>query len=241
MTMPETLSVGTTVYIPSVTTKHVPVVCPDCRDEHKWLISTPSGHKREIDCPRCHGGTTTYEWLRPRRHERTLVIAECVITEASVRQRRDHKDASTVHTSVHYAVSPGLGSIYPDRIFTSRDLAEEAGAKLLAADAERENEDWRKELKRGEDRAGMDIMAALEAKAFSKQKALSSNIDTLRDKMLEAIRYPTLYGPKLARRSYGGDELTSQALADWLNGLLNAANLDGWSESDLHEALCDCA
>jgi hypothetical protein len=237
--MPETLSVGTTVYVPSITHKEVIMDCPDCRGEHKWIIRTPSGHSHTIECPRCKGGKSGYEFLRPKRYERTLEIHERVICEVEVRQRKDHK-TEDVRTHIAYTTSPHSGSLYPDKIFTSRDAAEDAGAAMMIEDAKREKAEWEKDQKRAEDRAGLDVMAALQSRADKATADLNSKIERLREAMMEGIKYPHGDGPKLTKTYGGNSELTSQSLAEWCNELLSEADLETWSEEDLHEALCHC-
>lgn len=237
--MPETLSVGTSVYVPTIKTTDIMLECPDCRGEHKWIVSTPSGHSHTIDCPRCKGGDRRYEFLRPKRRERTLAILEAKICEVTVHQRADDKTGE-VKVSVTYRTAPYLGHYSAERVFSVLDDAEKAGRAMIEADVNREKAEWEKEDKHAEARAGLHIMAALQARADEKRKSLDEKIEALRDKMLEAIKYPSLYGPSITRRSFGADELTPAALAEWLDTMLTDAGLDGWSESEIHEATCHC-
>ena len=100
---------------------------------------------------------------------------------------------------------------------------------------------WRKERERAKERAGQDIITALRSEAEKNTKEANEKIDTLKEKMLEAIQHPYSDGPKLSATYTGGPkELTSQALADWCNNLLQEADIEGWSESELHDVLCHC-
>ena len=158
--MPETLSVGTTVYIPHVTRKEVLMPCPDCKGDHKWLVIVPSGMTREIDCPRCKGGKSGYEFLRPKRYERTLEINEYVISEVSIRQMRQH-NSDDVRTHISYSTAPYSGSTSPDKLFTDRDSAVVAGDAMMIADATRSETEWDKDQKRAEAIAGRRNDASL--------------------------------------------------------------------------------
>jgi hypothetical protein len=239
--MPETLSIGTTVYVPQIETKKIRTPCPDCNDEGKWSVSTPGGVlQREITCPRCHGGKYGYDWLLPVRYERTIEIREGKITQVSVRQQKSH-NSDDIHEHISYDTAPYLGSLSPGKVFVSRDAAEAAGADMLTADATREQSEWDRDRKRDEVRAGIDIIQALDKRANERANKLDEKIERLRDKMLDAIRYPSLYGPKITQKSWGGSELTPQNLAEWLNKLLEEADFETLSEEQIREATCDCA
>ena len=56
----------------------------------------------------------------------------------------------------------------------------------------------------------------------------------------KAIRNPDFDGPKLRKGVFGNSEVTSEAMATWLNGIFSEADLDGWSEEEIHEATCHC-
>lgn len=240
----ETLSIGDTVFVPHITTKEVEVECPDCLGEKLWTILMPSGQSRTIDCPRCQGGKEL--WLIPKRYERALEVKEVTISRISVEQRRPYsstkKDADKeIWTSICYETTPSVGgSVRHELAHRTRAEAEAAGALLLEKQESVASEAWKDELARREKRAGMDIVRALQASANEKFDRLEAGLDKLRENLLEAVRYPTLYGPKTTKRIYGGEELTGQNLADWLNQQFSKADLDGWTEEELHEAMCQC-
>ena len=239
--MPDTLSIGTTVYVPQIETKKIRMPCPDCNDEGKWSISTPAGLLQlEITCPRCHGDKHGYDWLLPVRYERTVEIREGKIIAASVHQRKSHS-SDDVHEHISYDTAPYLGSLPPAKVFTSRDAAEAAGAEMMIADAKRERSEWDMDRKRDEARAGLDIIQAFDKRANERAKKLDDKIEALREKMLEAIQYPSLDGPKITQKTGGGPELTPQNLAEWLNKLLEEADIETMSEEQIREATCDCA
>lgn len=198
-----------------------------------------SGAPREIDCPRCKGGKSGYEFLRPKRYERILEINEYVISEISIRRMKSH-NSDDVRTHISYTTSPYSGSTSPDKIFTDRDSAAVAGDAMMVADATRTETEWDKDQKRAEAMAGVDILAAFQMQANKATDDLKDKIERLRQAMMDAIKYPYGDGPKLSKPTYGSAEITSQAMAEWCNGLLDHAGIDGWSEGELHEALCDC-
>jgi len=233
-------SIGTTIFVPRVwTTKSVEVECPDCRGEKKWIISTPSGMRQEIDCPRCDGGQR--DWLKPKRIEVTTTIDETVIASVSISERKDRDDGETF-VRITYDGSPYTGTISHERAFLTREAAELEAERLLAESEIRENAEWKRDRENANKRAGVSIVQALNEKAFEKYNSLDAKVTTLRERMLDAIRHPGLDGPKLSRplTSYGQPELTPEALATWLNGLLEEAELEGWTEEELHEATCHC-
>lgn len=234
----DAFAVGETIFVPSVTQKEIPTQCPDCLGEKLWTITMPSGASRTIDCPRCEGGKR--HWLLPTRHERTLEIKEAKVSEVTIRVRKAHKSEET-HTGIDYRTEPYIGHVSHDRVHASREVALAAGERMLAADATKDEERWQEELKKVETRSGQDIITALQAEANAAKHALERKVDKLKEQMMEAIRYPTLYGPKFKTRSYGSPEITEQAMADWLGNMLSEADIEGWSEQELHEAMCSCA
>lgn len=230
-------AVGDTIFVPSVQQKEIEVQCPDCLGSKTWSISTPAGMSKEIPCPRCEGGARN--WFFPKRYERSLEIQEVTVSEVSIRCRKHHKEDG-VYTYVEYSTSPYAGHIGTSRVFATHAEAAAAGELMMAEAADREHAEWKKEREREEARAGKDIIAVLQAKANDGRAALEANVAALREKLFDAIRYPSLYGPKLTHRSYGSTEITSQAMADWLQQLLGDAGLETWSETELHEAMCHC-
>lgn len=236
--MTHPLPVNTTVYVPSIETKAIPVTCPDCDGRGTWTVIM-GRRTAEVTCPRCYGRSDR-EFLAPRRFERVLKITEHVITEATVRHRRDHQDKEVVRTSIDYSLAPYSGNTRPESVFLTREEAEARGAELLVEDEKREHEEWRKKLKLTEERAGMDIVRALQARADKTSKEWKDKIDRLRAKLLEAIAFPSLYGPEIKRDVLGVYEVKSQSLATWINELLEEAGIDTLSEEEIHEATCHC-
>lgn len=235
----DAFAVGDKIFVPSVRQKDVATTCPDCLGEKLWTITMPSGVSKTIDCPRCDGGNK--DWLRPRRYERTLEISEAEVSEVSIRTSKAYK-SEEIRTRIDYnTVSPYIGNIGHGNAYRSIQEAEEAGKVLLAQEGVLDEARFREERERTEKRAGQDILTALQAKANEQFRDLDFKIDQLKEKMLEAIQHPTLYGPKMIRAYTGGpQEITSQAMADWLSGLFSEADLEGWSEQELQEALCHC-
>lgn len=240
MTIPTTIPIGTTVYVPHVVGKEHILPCPDCKGEHVWIISTPGGMRTEIACPRCRGGDKNYEFLRPKTYIRTMEIKECTISEASIRQKRDHQDAAKVHTWVSYDTAPYVGTLRPEHVFLSRADAEAAGVAMIAADEAKENTQRDEDDARNRARAGVDIIRALQALADEKRVKIEKKVERLRDAMMDAIRYPYTRGPKKTSKVYGGDEITPQNMAEWLNKMLDEADLETFSEDEIHEATCHC-
>lgn len=236
--MTHPLPVNTTVYVPSIETKAIPVTCPDCDGRGTWTVIM-GRRTAEVTCPRCQGKTNS-EYLTPRRFERVLKVTEHVIAEATVRQRRDHVDKATVRTTIDYSLAPYSGNTRPESVFLTREEAESRGAELLIEDEKREHEEWRKNLKLTEERAGMDIVWALQARADKTSKEWESKVNRLREKLLEAVAFPSLYGPEIKRDVLGVYEVKSQSLAAWFNGLLEEAGIDTLSEEEIHEATCHC-
>ena len=234
----DAFAVGDTIFVPRITQKEVEMPCPDCLGKKgKWHLHLPSGAHVSIDCLRCGAGDN--KWLLPRRYERALQIDEMKINEVSIRCRAAHKGEGT-DTTIYYQTQGG-GSVYPDKVFTTHEAAVIAGELMLEDAEEKGYAEWEKELARSETRSRQGILAAMSAKYSTQSKAVEDKIDRLKAKMLEAIQYPTLYGPKLSKKSYGAPEITSQSLADWLGELLSEADIDGWTEQEMHEAMCECA
>lgn len=235
----DAFAIGDTIFIPSVRQKDIPVTCPDCMGEKLWNISTPSGVSTTIGCPRCGGGE--HNWLIPKRYERCVEINEAQIVGLSISYKKGYK-SEELHTRIEYDTRPYIGGVNHDKAYLSREAAEIAGAALLADDEKSDHEVWRKERKRAQERAGQDILTAFRAEAEKHARALDQKIDKLKDEMREAIEYPSLYGPKLTRptSSYSSPEITTQAMAEWCNHLLSEADIEGWSESELHEMSCHC-
>lgn len=235
MNVSDAFEIGDKVFVPRITQEPIKEPCPDCLGENVWRVSLPSGLTSEVTCPRCHGHS---DWLMPRRYERTFKIDESTVGEVSIRRHKAHK-GEDIYTSISYGTAPYIGHIDHKRAYRTREEAEAAAAVLIEEYEKDDNERARKERERTAERAGQDIIAALEMRANERFKALSGKIDDLKEKMLEAIRYPTLYGPKIRKTSYS-TELTSEGMSEWLSGLLSEADIEGWSEAELHEALCQC-
>jgi hypothetical protein len=234
----DTFAVGDTVFVPRVHSKDIDVTCPDCLGENQWVISTPSGISRTIDCPRCMGGKRDYAWMKPKRYERTLEIQELKITEVCITSRKAH-NRDEVDTSISYQLAGGW-SMQRRGLYLTRAEAEVAGAALLAEGVKEEHASYLAELKKNEERSAMDIIRAFESKAYERARALDEKIERLKEKMMDAVKYPSLNGPKVTRRSYGGDEITPHSLLEWMQELLSEADIDGWSEEEVHEATCHC-
>lgn len=230
-------AIGDTIFVPHVGQKEIEVQCPDCLGSKTWRISTPAGTSKEIACPRCGGGERS--WLLPKRYERSLEIKETTVSEVNIRHGRHTRDSATF-LSISYSTAPYIGHVDHAKAFGAREEAAAAGDVMMAKAAEREHEEWRKQREREEARAGHDIIQALNEEANRKLEFHKSNVEALREKLFDAIRYPTLYGPKINSRSYGGAEISSEAMAEWLQKLLGDAGLETWSESELHEAMCHC-
>lgn len=228
--------IGQTIFVPTVSSKSISVVCPDCAGAKIWNVSTPTGISTTITCPRCHG--EKHEWLTPKRHETILEIAETTISEVSLRRRK--KQDGTLANSIDYSTAPYIGHVTHERAYLSREEAQAAGEKMLAEHSTKEDERWRKERERDAERAGHDVLRALTDRANEKVGDLRDKVDRLREKMLDAIKSPNWDGPKLSTRSYGSPELTSQGMADWLGGMLRDCDLEDWTEEELHEAMCHC-
>lgn len=239
MTLPETFSIGTTIYVPQISQDSEPVPCPDCNDTHKWRVTAVGGLNLEIDCPRCHGGKSQYDFLKPQRRTRTAKVVECVVREVTVRQSRAYQSEDIV-TRVHYETSPATGSIDQASAFTTREEAEAAAQAKLATYLASDRSDWEADRERSNKRAGIDILRALDERANEKATKLDESIDTLREKLFDAVRYPNLYGPKMKRGLFGHDELTSEALATWFNEIFESAGIERWSDAEIHEATCNC-
>ena len=234
----DAFAVGETIFVASVHQKEIPTQCPDCLGEKQWAISMPSGVSRIIACPRCDGGKR--HWLFPMRHERTLEVKEAKVSEVSIRCRKAH-NSEKIHTGIDYSTEPYIGHVSHDRAHGSREAALVDGKRMLAADAKQEDERWREEREKVATRSGQDIVAALQAAANESVRDLQRNIAKLKEQMMEAIRYPTLYGPKEVRAYPSATpRITEQTMADWLGNLLSEANIEGWSEQELHEAMCSC-
>ena len=240
MTIPSTIPIGTTIYVPSLVRQEHMLPCPDCKGEHVWIISTPGGMRTEIACPRCKGGGKAYEFLRPTTYVRTMEIKESTISEARIRQKRDHQDAAKVHTWVDYDTAPYAGTLRPEHVFLTRAEAEVAGAAMIAADEAKENTQRAEDEARNKARAGIDIVQVLQSRADEKRSKLEAKIERLRDAMMDAIKFPYTSGPKKTSKSYGGDEITPQNMAEWLNKMLDEADLETFSEDEIHEATCHC-
>lgn len=235
----ETLSIGDVVFIASITTEQIDVPCPDCQGEKLWTISMPSGISRTIACPRCGGGENN--WLHPKRQEHAIKITEATISGVRLEHHPAHAAKSgETQTSIRYATAPYAGDIPQERIYRTRAEAEAAGAAMLEKAVTESRRRWLEDMERSNRRAGLDIVTVLKESADQKYAELDERLDKLRENLLEAVRYPTLYGPKTTKRIYGGDELTGQNLADWLNQQFMKVDLDGWTDEELHEALCSC-
>jgi hypothetical protein len=229
-------NVGDTVYVPAVEYTEERVRCPDCLGEGTWIVSTPSSlHSMTIACPRCKGGAI--DWLLPRKRTAKTKIAEVRVSEVTVRER-GHK--GEVHTSVTYGTSPYSGWIDRNGAFRTHEEAETAAALLMVEHEGKEKSDWEKERERELERAGRKIVDALNDAANERASGLEQKISKLKEEMLGAIRWPTIDGPKITTKSYGGPEILAGDLAEWLNGLLNEADIVGISEEEIHEATCHC-
>jgi hypothetical protein len=235
----DAFAVGDTVYIPKVKAEEIEVPCPDCGDGGTWTITTASGMSRTIPCPRCAAGSG-YAWMKPKRYDRKLVIDEITIRKVKITTGYPHK-SEEIETSISYSATAHGHGYRADEVYRTREEAEAAGAVLLAEDAKRCDERWLAELTKHEERSGQDIVRVLQAHARERAEALESKIEKLKEKMLDAVKYPSLYGPKLTRPWSGAaEELTATSLAAWLNNLLEAAEIGCWSEEELHEATCHC-
>lgn len=233
----DVFAIGDKVFVPRIFHKELPAEkCPDCLGAGTWHVSTPAGLSHDITCPRCNGKKDS-NWLWPKRFELTLEISECTITEVSI-TRSQHKDVIT--TNVRYNTAPYIGSLYDAKVYPTREEAEAAGEAMKIAEAEKKDTDYAKERERQIERAGQDIVTALRQAAGEKVTELEAQIERLKEKMMDAIRHPSLYGPKIKSSTYLGPEITSQAMADWLSEMLQEADIEGWSENELHEAMCSC-
>lgn len=235
----DAFAVGDTIFVPAVTQKEIPTQCPDCLGEKLWTITMPSGVSRTIDCPRCNGGKRS--WLFPMRHERALQIREAKVSEVSIRCRKAYK-SEEVDVDIDYNTAPYIGHVSHKSVHASREAALAAGDVMLAADATKDQTRWQEELDKVAKRSSQDIVTALQTAANESHRKLEAKIEKLKAEMMEAIQWPTLNGPQLKRAYTGGpEEITSQAMADWCSKLLSEADIDGWSEQELHEAMCSCA
>ena len=232
----DAFKVGDTVYKPRVHHKRVPVTCPDCNDQRTWRVMSATD-EFTITCPRCEGGK--YDFQQPHRTELTLDIEETQVIEVTIRQRENYK-APGVGTWIDYTLK-GHGSGSQDSVFATRDLAQARGEEMLAKHAAEEDQRWAKERERIVKYAGETLMRVLIEKANVSKNELETKLDDLKERFLEAIRDPGWSGPKI-KRAYSGalGEITSEAMAEWLNGIFSEANLDGWSEEEIHEATCHC-
>lgn len=223
------LALGTIVYVPRVTTTEIEMPCPDCNGTHVWHISSPSGMKREIECPRCKGGQ--YKWLIPKRHEYTLLIEEESVLGTDINQRVPHGKEEAVFT-VRYKTNH-YNSRDEAELFLTREEAEAAGVKLLAEVETKWGKDYVEKLKRDEAQANLKIVEVLKEQADRKYEELKGKIDELKSGMYRAIEYPELYGPVVKHSS-----ISAQAMTTWLTELLSAADIEGWSEEELAEHGC---
>jgi hypothetical protein len=228
----DVFDIGTAAYSPHVANKKVKTQCPDCLGEKSWTITMPSGVRRKMACPRCDGD---HIYL-PHRYERTLEIREITITNVEVRWSTYRGDLSR---SVRYETTPACYGLSEKNTFLTREEAEAAGAILLAEAVKDDESEWREEVKRAAEQSGQKILTVFRNNAERKAKKLEEKIDTLRDKMLEAIKFPSLYGPKVTSRTYSV-EITAQNMADWFSQMLSESDIEGWSDEELHEALCQC-
>lgn len=207
--------------------------------QKKWTVTTPSGVCREITCPRCGGDERS--WLKPNRREYTLGIIEAEIKSINIECHT--RGGGGPRTLIRYETTPFFGTLYHDgrqMVHLTREAAEAAGAIALKESKEREPSEWEQENERRASYAGQNILDALKAEADHKFKELDEKVDSLRQKMLDTIRCPSIDGPQLSKPSYGSPELTTQSLGEWLNGLLCEADLEGFSEEELHEAGYHC-
>jgi hypothetical protein len=234
----ESFAIGDKIFVPSVRQKEVLVTCPDCLDEKAWTVSTPSGITKTIECPRCNGGKDN--WLIPKRYEQTLEIKETTIAKVSIRSAKKYKSEEIAVSISYDTEAPYCGSVDHEKVYLTHEAAAEAGAIMMAEYTATEDKRWRENRERDEKRAGQDIITAIQSVANKDYKDLEYKVDQLREKMLDAIRYPNSNGPTLEKRLYGAPELTSQGLADWFSQMLRDCELEDWTENELHEALCHC-
>lgn len=230
----EALPIGTTIFVPSIESKTIEVECPDCKGTKYWHVYAGKQNFM-IDCPRCDGGKC--DWLKPKRHEYAAKVEETTVKSVRIESGRAHGSETETYTRIYYETSPYMGSI--SEPYITREAAEAAAEIKLQQALEREQSDWDKDRERDAKRAGMEIVRVIEARASRNAQALQDKIDSLKRAMLDAIRDGD--GPEL-RRPYSGaaPEMTPQAIADFLANILSEANINGFTEDELHEAMCHC-
>src|SRR5262249_38166076 len=158
-------------------------------------------------------------------------IKEYVITEVLVRHSKWGADKEPTTIIEYTAKGTHLSR---SAIFLTRQEAETAGAGLMAQAPDK----WRPPNGKGEKedrkRGGMAIVEALDHIANERARKLRESIETLKEKMMDAVRYSYTEGPKVTRRTYGADEITAQNLLEFFQKLLSEADIDGWSEEEIH-------
>lgn len=231
----DVFKVGDTVYVFRVEDKRVPVVCPDCQDTRKWTVRTPAGDTWDVTCPRCNGAK--YEFQQPHRLSTQLTVETATINEISIRQRKRHK-GEEVDTWVEYNFTGGTYR-KAERVFATAVEAEAAGQDEMAKELTKDEERWKAERERVAKYAGETLLDVVRAQAQQEKKDIEGKLDDLKERFLEAIKDPDYHGPKIKKGTYSA-EITSEAMASWLNGIFDEAGLQGWSEEEIHEATCHC-
>jgi hypothetical protein len=236
----ELIEIGTKIFIPGTKREELPVTCPDCHGTKKWFVHIAGVEgSKVIECPRCGGGE--HEWLIPKRYKTVIEIKEFEVTGFEI-DRKPKWQSDELETIITYHTNPHRHGVRHGTCYLTQEEAQAAGDIMLEEADKKIGEEYAKERERCDRRAGHDIVKALRDHAFRHSEALQEKIDKLKSEMLEAITYPSLHGPKLTqpRSKYGSPELTSSALAEWFSNLLDEANIEGWSEEEIHEATCRC-
>jgi hypothetical protein len=232
----DVFKVGDEVYVYRVEHERVPVPCPDCSDTRKWKVTTPAGDSWEITCPRCNGAK--YDFQQPHCIEAKLKVEAVTISEISIRQRKRYQ-GEEIDTWVEYTFKGGTYR-KADRVFATHEEADAAGQVEMAKDLTADEKRWKEERERVAKYAGETLLDVVRAQARQEKKGLEDKLDALKEGFLEAIRNPDFDGPELRKGVFGSSEITSAAMAEWLNGIFSEAELDGWTKEEIHEATCHC-
>lgn len=242
MTTFETLDIGTPVFLPSVKRKEIEVECPDCHGAKTWHVYTGNRQSFNVPCPRCTRDGHEYDWLRPKRYETEIVITEATISDIIVKRGKLRYKSDDIETEIRYRVDTDRGHHHEYEwnkdLFLDRGLAEAKGQELFEADQAREKTEWEKELDRNKERARYTILNAMAMHYSGRRKEIEAKIEKLREKMLQAISEDD--GPEITKNTYSAPHIASADLAEWLGELLSEADIEGWTEQELHEAMCHC-
>lgn len=235
----DAFKVGDTVYVYKIEHVRVPVPCPDCKDTRTWTVTTKAGDTWDVTCPRCNGAK--YDFQQPHRLATKLEVLPAVVSEVTIRQRK-HYNADEIGTWIDYNLKQDKTSIHRrnDGVFATEEDARAAGEAEMVRDLTKDKQRWQEKRERVAKYASATVLDAVMGKGFQAKRDIEDKLEKLKEGFLEAIKSPDFDGPKLRKGVFGNPEITSEAMAEWLNGIFSEAELDGWSEEEIHEATCHC-